>query len=271
LIDYRISEDGKGALSIENFELGVCVEQAEWPFEQLDEFQDENDIATVAGLASRSSPQITWARATWDGREIAIECRCQATSELSGELRAGTETTPFSGWKSFDDADGLYRANLPYMGEWHSPFVIELTCGSECLRIPIFDERKLIDREKTILPEVDQALIQTLSDNLLFEEYGGRTAADDPDIDSADGDITNLAFPEDEGDDDTTGASRSESYAVPAFVLARRHLAVVDIWADAVKDLSKRQAGDFRRKLLQRATANFWWKHSVDRQNGMEF
>jgi hypothetical protein len=61
-----------------------------------------------------------------------------------------------------------------------------------------------------------------------------------------------LVVPADEDDDDTTGASRSESYAVPAFVLARRHLAVVDIWADAVKDLSKRQAGDFRRKLLQR-------------------
>ena len=35
-------------------------------------------------------------------------------------------------------------------------------------------------------------------------------------------------------------------------VLARRHLAVVDIWADAVKDLSKPQAHDFRRNLLRR-------------------
>lgn len=203
-------------------------------------------------LASRSSPLITWARATWDGQVIAIECRCQATSELSGDLRAGTETTPFSGWKSFDDTDGLYRAYLPYSDEWRSPFVIELTCRSECLRIPIFDERKLIDRENTILPEVDQALIQTLSDQLLFEEYGGRVATDDPDIDSADGEINDLVFQGDEDDDDTAGACHSESYAVPAFVLARRHLAVVDIWAEAVKDLSKPQAGDFRRKLLLR-------------------
>jgi hypothetical protein len=90
---------------------------------------------------------------------VGIECRCQAPSELSGDLRAGTETTPFAGWKSLDDTEGLYRANLPYSGEWRSPFVIELTCRSECLRIPIFDERKLIDRENTILPQVDQALI----------------------------------------------------------------------------------------------------------------
>ncbi len=146
---------------------------------------------------------------------------------------------------------GLYRVNFPYSGEWRSPFVIELTCRSECLRIPIFDERKLIDRENTILPEVDQALLQTLSDQLLFEEYGGRIAADDPDIDSADAISHDLEVPDDD-DDDTTGASRSESYAVPAFVLARRHLAVVDIWADAVKDLSKRQTDDFRRKHLRR-------------------
>lgn len=246
------SEDGKGILSIDNFELGVCVEQAEWPFEQLDEFEDENKIATAAGLANRSSPQITWARAAWDGQVIAIECRCQATAELSGELRAGTETTPFSGWKSLDDTEGLYRANLPYSGEWRSPFVIELTCRSECVRVPIFDERKLLDRENTILPEVDQALIQALSDHLLFEEYGGRVATDDPDIDSADGEINDLLFQGDEDDDDTAGACHSESYAVPAFVLARRHLAVVDIWAEAVKDQSKPQAHDFRRKLLRR-------------------
>jgi hypothetical protein len=245
------SEDAKGVLSIENFELGVCVEQAEWPFEQLDEFEDENDIATVAGLDARNWPLITWARAAWDGQVIGVDCRCQEPSRLSGEMRAGTETTSFADWKSLDDANGLYRAIIPYSDEWRSPFLIELTCESECLRIPIFDERKLIDRENTILPEVDQALIQTLRDHLLFEQYGGRIAADDPDIDSTDGDINDLV-PQDEDDDDTTGAGHSESYAVPAFVLARRHLAVVDIWADAVKEMSKRLVGDFRRKHLQR-------------------
>ena len=142
-------------------------------------------------------------------------------------------------------------AQISRIGTSGSPFVIELTCRSECLRILIFDERKLINRENTILPEVDQALMQTLGDQLLFEEYGGRIATDDPDTDSADGDLNDPEFPDDD-DDDTTGLCQSESYAVPAFVLARRHMAVVDIWADAVKDLSKRLAGDFRRKHLQR-------------------
>lgn len=245
------SENEDGSLSIENFELGVCVGQAEWPFDHLGGFDDENEIATVADLEARSSPLITWGRAAWDGRVIKVECRCLTSSDLWGTLRVGADTTSFTGWKSLDDTDGLYRANIPYADEWRSPFVIELTCGSECLRIPIFDERKLVERENTILPEIDQTLFKTLSDQLLFEEYGGRLTVEDPDIDSAE-DESGDWMPTDEDEDSPTGAGQSESYAVPAFVLARRHLAVVDNWAEAVTALSRGQAEDFRRELLRR-------------------
>ncbi|MFC7699469.1 hypothetical protein ACFQX9_22565 [Bradyrhizobium sp. GCM10028915] len=241
-------EDEQGALTIENFELGVSVEQADWPFEHLEPFDDEKDIATVADLGTRSSPLISWGSATWNGEVIRIECRCGSPSEVSGELRAGGETDPVARWTS-DGADGLCRADMQYSGPWLSPFVVELTCRDECLRLPVFDERELEDRENTLLPEVDTALLQALRDQLLFEEYGGRTAAEDP-AETADA-IDDLAFPED-GDDETPDGSRSESYAVPAFVLARRHLAVVDSWADAVKELSRRQPDDFRRKHLRR-------------------
>lgn len=241
-------EDGQGALTIENFELGVSVEQADWPFEALEPFDDENSIATVADLGARSSPLISWGRARWNGEVIRIECRCGFPSEVSGELRAGGETDPVARWTT-DDADDLCRADMHYSGPWISPFVVELTCRDECLRLPVFDERELEDRENTLLPEVDTALLQALGDQLLFEEYGGHTAAEDP-AESADA-INDLAFPED-GDDETPDGSRSESYEVPAFVLARRHLAVVDSWAGAVKELSRRQPDDFRRKHLRR-------------------
>ena len=55
-------------------------------------------------------------RQLWDGQEVGIECRCQAPSELSGELRTGTETTPFSGWKNLGDTEDLYRAYGACMG-----------------------------------------------------------------------------------------------------------------------------------------------------------
>lgn len=241
-------EDGQGALTIENFELGVSVEQVDWPFEGLEPFDDENSIATVADLGARSSPLISWGRASWNGEVIRIECRCGFPSEVSGELRAGGETDPVARWTT-DGADDLCRADMHYSGPWISPFVVELSCRDECLRLPVFDERELENRENTLLPEVDTALLQALGDQLLFEEYGGHTAAEDPaESDDANND---LAFPED-GDDETPDGSRSESYEVPAFVLARRHLAVVDSWAGAVKELSRRQPDDFRRKHLRR-------------------
>ncbi|MBB5045953.1 hypothetical protein HNR60_000688 [Rhodopseudomonas rhenobacensis] len=240
-----------GALTIENFELGVCIEQAEWPFEHLERFGDANDIATVANLATRSTPTITWAQAAWDGRQIKVECRCRAPSELSGELCTGTETTRFAGWARLDTTNDLYRANIPYAAEWLSPFVIGLACNDERLRIPIFDERQLAEREITLLPEVDEALMQSLRDQLLFEEYGGGIAPDDQDLDPLGGDIVDQ-LPIDEDDIEATGAGPSDSYAVPAFVIARRHLAVVDSWSGAVRELSKRQEEDFRRVHLRR-------------------
>jgi hypothetical protein len=241
-------EDASGKLSIENFELGVCIEQAEWPFEQLDEFENEDDIATIAVPTSRTSPLIAWARAAWDGRSISIECRCHALPDLAGEFRVGEDTKTISGWMKVTGVDDLYRAHVQWDGPWTSPFVIELTCRGERLRVPVFDERKLADRGSTVPPEVDPALVQNLCDQLLFEEYGGRIPLDDPDTDSAGG---NLDLPDDD-DEETPGAASSESYAVPSFVLARRHLEVVDSWANAVTRLSERQADEFRREHLRR-------------------
>ncbi|OSI20477.1 hypothetical protein [Bradyrhizobium canariense] len=98
-------EDEQGALTIENFELGVSVEQADWPFEHLEPFDDERDIATVADLGTRSSSLISWGRATWNGEVIRIECRCSSPSEVSGKLRAGGETDSVTRWTR-EDADG---------------------------------------------------------------------------------------------------------------------------------------------------------------------
>jgi len=243
-------DNGQG-LVIENFELGVCIEQAEWPFDHLGAFDGADGIATVASLPGHCSPMITWAKATWDGRVVRVECRCQVPSELSGELRTGTETASITGWKCLDAAAGLHGANIPYQDEWRSPFVVELTCREERLGVPVFDERELRDRENTAVPEVDQALIQDLSDQLLFEEYGGRIASDDPEIGAAPEDLADQP-PLDEDDEGPKDNSAQESYAVPSFVLARRHLAVVDSWAAAVKDLSNRQAEEFRPKHLRR-------------------
>src|SRR5262249_48809050 len=93
-----------GELTIENFELGVCVEQAAWPFNDLEGFDGEQDAATVPELPSRGTARIMWARAVWDGNKVDVDCRCEADRELAGALRSGGEWIPISNWMS--DAGG---------------------------------------------------------------------------------------------------------------------------------------------------------------------
>ncbi len=93
------------------------------------------------------------------------------------------------------------------------------------MSVAIFDERSLRERENTVPPEVDKDASQAMQDELLFEQYGGRVAAEDEkdlngSVDTADN--------SGELETEETRARGTDSYAVPAFVLARRHLQVVD-------------------------------------------
>jgi hypothetical protein len=239
----RQNEDGQ--LTIENFELGVCVEQAAWPFNDLDVFDCEQDAATVPELPSRGSALITWARAAWDGNRVDVECRCDAGRVLAGALRSGGEWTPIGGWTAA--ADGRLRsAQIPWVDARRPPVSVQLTCEQESVGVPIFDARPLGDRENSLPPEVDETVAQTLRDALLFEQYGGRIAADVGGGESAE--TAGESGEEDEGG----RRERSDSYTVPAFALARRHLGVVDSWADRVKHTATNETGALERDWLRR-------------------
>ena len=102
------------------------------------------------------------------------------------------------------------------------------------------------DREDTIPPEVDENVAQLLRDELLFERYGGCVA------DDVEGAESPQSEDELDQDDVQDGAGRPESYAVPGFVLARRHLGAVDNWADQVKRAAMCGTGEFERHVLRR-------------------
>jgi hypothetical protein len=127
--------------------------------------------------------------------------------------------------------------------------LVQLTCEQELLSVPIFDGRPLRDREDTIPPEVDENVAQTLRDSLLFEQYGGRVAAE---VESE----APAEYPSELGEpgeeDEGGGTEGSDSYSVPAFVLARRHLGVVDSWADQVKHAGTGDTGVLEREWLRR-------------------
>jgi hypothetical protein len=124
--------------------------------------------------------------------------------------------------------------------------LVQLTYEQETLSVAVFDERPTAERENSIPPEVDENVAQTMRDELLFEQYGGRIAADDGGEGSIDSDN------EPDAEYESAGAGRPDSYAVPAFVLARRHLGVVDNWAGQVKRSATRGTAEFEREVLRR-------------------
>ncbi|MFI5455026.1 MAG: hypothetical protein ACHRXM_06200 [Isosphaerales bacterium] len=236
----RQNDDGE--LTIENFELGVCIEQNTWPFDDLNPFDSEQDAATVSELPSRGFSLIMWAQAVWDGKNVDVDCRCEGDGELAGEVNCAGEWTRITNWKV--GADSRVRStHVPWLDSKQPPLFVKLTCDQDTLRVPVFDERPSRDRENTIPPEVDEDLAQAMRDELLFEEYGGYVAADT--VDAA---VTLVIEDGDEGG----GSIRPDSYDVPAIVLARRHLGVVDNWANQVKRAAERRTGEFEREVLQR-------------------
>ena len=91
---------------------------------------------------------------------------------------------------------------------------------------------------------MDEDLAQRMRDELLFEQYGGRVGGD------AEGEAPNDGAEPPDEENEGDGCARPDSYSVAAFDLARRHLVVVDNWADRVA--STGAAGEFERELLRR-------------------
>jgi hypothetical protein len=113
-----------GSISIDNFELGVYVEQADWPLEGLEPLG--KDAATVAQLPPRSSGRISWTDASWDGKRIRVECRRPADSAVEAVLRAGNEVVAFPEWERTEPDHHLLRSAIVWRKPWASPFVVEL-------------------------------------------------------------------------------------------------------------------------------------------------
>jgi hypothetical protein len=234
------TENREGTLTIENFELGVCILQADWPLGGLELFEDCSTAAIVEQLPSRGAATIAWARAVWNGKEVHVDCRLKADAKLKGKIQSGgAKFTPIAGWAIA--ADGrLYSADVPWSGVRQPPSLIQLECGPETVEVTIFDERPVKERDLTIPTEVNQDVAQQMRDELLFEEYGGRVASD------GDG------GPETAKRKNKGKGTVPENYDVPVFVLARRHLAVVDKWAERVEGSSRLATAEFEREILRR-------------------
>jgi Tyrosyl-DNA phosphodiesterase len=238
-------EGRNGELTIENFELGVCVEHGVWPFEALKVFEDGKSAATVSKLPSCGTALIAWAQAVWDGKKVRVDCRCNAGRGLAGEINSGGEWFPIAKWTV--GTDGCLRsARVSWSNAEGCPLLVRLTCEHETMIEPVFDERPAGNRKDTLPPGVDEDAAQAMRDELLFEQYGGRVATED------DGPETPPDGPETPPDPKTKNPGRRDNFAVPAFVLARQHFQVVDNWADRMQRATECATGEFERRFRRR-------------------
>ena len=241
------NENKNGELIIENFELGVCIEQGAWPFD-LDAFPSVNSAATVWQLPAHSAPPVAWARAAWNGKVVSVSCRCMATVTLHGQIISTGKCVRVANWTTSPNGQ-LRSARVAWTEARRPPSWVRLTCEGKTMSVAIFDERPSRERENAVPPEVDKDVCQTMRDELLFEQYGGRVATEDEE--ALNGTVDAPGNP-DEQQAEGVGGRRPDSYAVPAFVLGRRHLQVVDNWAEQVKCTANRSTNEFERKALRR-------------------
>lgn len=233
-------KNANGELFIENFELGVCIGQANWRFEQLDEFDDWENVATASESLPREAALITWAQAEWDGKQVIIDCRCEAGANLTATV-CGNRPCDITRWTK-TDSDCL-RACVPWDDPKDIPSWIVLACEDQKVRVSVFDARSVQEREVTAPPEVDPSKVEAMRDALLFEQYGGRVAGDECDVKRDDKESSADHI---EGD----GFGLTDSYDVPAFVQARWHLGIVDNWMFQWERAKQRTVSQSDRQVL---------------------
>ena len=234
-----------GTLVIENFELGVCVEGAGWPFDALEEFGGDAEPATVSALTGYGGALITWAQAEWVGAEVAVRCRCEPDNSVVGEVTGSGESRAVERWGT-DGANGLLLARVPWPDAARPPSQVRLECGYEALSVPVFDARPAPERELSVPTEVDGEAVQRMRDELLFEQYGGQVPSEDVAVGEVTGVITT-----DEDEVEGGGGGPADSYDVPVFTLARQYLDVVDVWADHLARAERSADGNRREAVLR--------------------
>lgn len=222
--------DRSGNLTIDNFEFGVCIAQAAWPLGQLPEFEKFDSLSTHEDKLIRGHCLIPWAEASWDGKNIRLECKSE--SAVAGEVLSRKAPLKIARWLRGGGA--LMAAQIPWTDTKSLPQSVVLHCETETLNVPIFDVREPAARELSFPEEISDSDVQALSDQLLLERYGGKAVTEDEiDFDAS---VSN--------DDDALGdggasglnadspgdAASADSYAVASFVEARLMLDIVDNW-----------------------------------------
>jgi hypothetical protein len=234
-------EKSDGELTIENFELGVCIEQASWPFEHLAGFPSDVTPATVLVVPSFRIPNISWARANWNGKKVSVSLRCEPTKTVKGEVIGNGKRVSIA--SGLDATRAHFRSiNVSWMDSRKPPSWVRLICEGQRMDVAVFDERKTLESENIDPKELGEGINQQMQDDLLFEQYGGNIAVEEDGVVNGDVSVADGK--------DGRQPPRPDSYEVPSFVAARTHLQVVDTWVHRTECAAKSKTAEFERNLL---------------------
>ncbi|EGF33621.1 hypothetical protein IMCC9480_3399 [Oxalobacteraceae bacterium IMCC9480] len=242
-------ENRHGSLTIKNFELGVCLSQASWPLAALAPFDDSSLPATHSEPANEATSFITWLDAQWDGKTITIVCRCAPGLAIGGQITADNQSIPIVRWKH-QDGDRR-QTSIRWTTADCPPEIVCLTCQDQSVTASVFDARPASDVPGALPSDIFGIALQERDDGLLFEQYGAPPVSDDPLEETTQEEPVHKELPQD-GDLENEMGKRIESYAVPAFVLAREFFCIVDNWSEKLAKVASRDNASFERKILYR-------------------
>ena len=102
-------------------------EQAAWPFDDLEPFDNRAGCRNGSEPPSRGSALIMWARAVWDGKNVDVDCRCEAAGELAGQINCAGESDPITNWTVVLTA-AVRSTQVPWADAKRPPLLVQLTC-----------------------------------------------------------------------------------------------------------------------------------------------
>jgi Tyrosyl-DNA phosphodiesterase len=208
-------------LRIENFELGVLLEGARYPFHL--EPLDPGSILVQDVPSPVQDDAIVWAEALWDGNAIVIAYRPAidetVVSAVTVHAIADGRGCQANYQVSSTDEGSLRIVRLPWEKIDSIPVEAELivTDRAACL-VPILDVRAIEERLLSPMPQLglDHRTEEHLREQLLLERYRGTVVAGED----------NEVPP----DTDHCSARPLDDYSVPMFAQAREWFAVADDW-----------------------------------------
>lgn len=224
---------GAGKQAPRNFELGVVIETDWTGLETMGQPFGEGTTPFCCMHASSmpDEPQLQWAQACWDGKQIRLLARSSDSS------------TPITATVSFNDAmdKSVALAGGAALMAWkhakRAPLTARFTQGTDTLEVGILDLRSPEEFTNTPLPEVDPALDGVLREAFLLQRYGGPAVEED-------------AIPgPGRSPGKAGGAAPTADYSVQAWLDARTAFGIVDNWRATLKR-AKTEPNLLRRALL---------------------